>query len=658
LVSLRSLCLFGVLVLLALPAVAASDGQLSSADREHYKNAFLHFDRGNYRDAALHAARAKNQLPAKVVRWLLLTRSDSDADYQDAAEFFAENPDWPRQTSLQRAVERAMPLSTPDAEILAWFERRPPASVDGAMKLAGALLRAGREAEAQALVRETWRNGDFDRELERNFHDLYKRLLADEDHIARLDRLLWRENAGAARQQAKRLGSGYPQLAEARLALAQMSPGVDGAIRRVPKVLRDDAGLIYERARWRMRKERYDDVAEMLDPPDPDLPNAEAWWPVRRWLAEEALERGDLERAYRVASQHGISEGSKFAEAEWLAGWTALRFLKQPQRAYKHFTQLYYGSTSPISQGRGGYWAGEAARATGNEDWAKQWYEAAAEHGTTFYGQLAALRLSQRPSVTFEGAPRPSEEQRRAFAESEIVQVIRLLGELRQRDTQATFLYHLNELSVNAESYVLAAELAHDVGRPEIAVWLAKQARNDGILLTSELFPAPISPKTKSTEEALVLAIIRQESAFDTWAVSGAGARGLMQLMPATAKNVAKSLRLSFDKNSLNRDPDYNLRLGTAYLERLLDRYRGSHVLALAAYNAGPGRVSQWIRAHGDPREPGADPIDWIERIPFAETRNYVQRVLETLVVYRERLGTGHTDLPLGPATAELGQEQ
>ena len=650
----RLLCSLLVLAVLCSAPAGAEEVALSDKDREHYKNAFLHFNKQRLRDARLHAARAKEPLPAKVIQWLILTRKGANVDFDEAMAFFEANTDWPRRLTLRRAIERAMPWTWPDAKMLAWFEANPAVSVDGALRHIAALMRAGRKDAAIALARETWRNGDFDREQERVFRKHYRKHMTWDDHVARLDRLLRKGSTRTARRHAQRMGDGYPQLAQARLALAARKPGVDYAIRQVPASLRGDPGLAYERARWRLRKDRYDGVLEMLDA---QVADSEArptlWWPIRRWAVREAIARGDAKVAYRIASTHGLQDGLGFAEAEWLAGWTALSFLGQPKQAYKHFSHLYYGVSSPISRARGAYWAGEAASAMGNEDWSTRWYGIAATFGTTFYGQLAQTRLGHAVAVDAgpATAAQPSAAARAAFDQWELVRIVRLLGILRQDKHREVFIKHLGDLADGESDFMLVATLAKEQNRPDLAMRTAKQARSKDILLIDMLYPRPaLAAPAKAIEPALLLAVVRQESAFDSRAVSGAGARGMMQLMPATAKYVAKRLRLKYSRDRLTSDPAYNLRLGQAYLASLLTRYRGSHLLALAAYNAGPPAVGRWIRAYGDPRRDDVDPIEWIERVPFSETRNYVMRVLESLVVYRDLLGEEQAELPLAPS--------
>jgi len=637
----------------AAKPVQGAGALLTAADHKAYNAAFHELDRQRYKKARQHARKAKNRLPAKIIRWHEMTSDRPRADFDELARFLDENPDWPGRRALLRNAERSMPKDLPDARVLAWFEARPAVSPIGARRHAEALQRSGEFERATALIRKTWIEGDFASRDERAFRKGFAKLLRRADHLARLDRLLWQRKFRPAKRLARRLGKGHAALAEARMALARRSPGVDYAIRQVPKELKRDPGLVYERARWRQRKKRYDGVIELLDPPMPDAPHPKRWWPLRKWAARQAYMKGDLAVAYRIAAGHGLTQGLGFAEGEWLAGWLALHSLAQPEVAYRHFDRLHRGVRSPISLARGAYWAGEAARALEAGDaeagWqakAENWYLTAAKHGTTFYGQIAGRRLNQETVIETAAGPEPVPDAtaRAAFESREIVQVVRLLGELGEVELHERFLLRLKALAENAKDFVLVAELAQRQGRPDIAVRMAKEARTAGVVLFNELFPARRLPKTRSPEPALVLAVIRQESEFYSRAVSRAGARGLMQLMPGTARRVARQIKIGYSRKKLLSDPEYNLRLGRAYLADLTEQYDGSYILALAAYNAGPARANRWMKDFGDPRTPDVDPVDWIESIPFNETRNYVQRILESLVVYRRSLGVPPSD--------------
>lgn len=639
------------LLLTAIPAHARA-ASLSEADRTTYKAAFKEFGAKNYAKARLLTGNAADFLPGKVIDWLDLTRNDTEAEFDELARFIERNPDWPRGRTLRRNAERAMPADMPDAKLLAWFEERPPVTVDGALRYLHATERTGDRGRTVELLRDIWINFDFTREQEHGFRERYGKDLRLDDEIARLHRLLWKRSAKAARRQARRIGNDYVALAEARLLLAYRSRGVDRAVKRVPNSLRDDPGFIYDRARWRRRKGRYKGVVELLDPPRPEAPHPEFWWPLRHWAAREALDRKQHGVAYRLSSNHGFERGIGFAEAEWLAGWIALRFVKDPKTAYQHFVRLYEGVKTPVSRARGAYWAGEAAQAKNSTKWAKHWYRLAASHASTYYGQLAAQRLGQTREVVLPASSDSTPVEREAFENKELVRVVRLLGDLGEDQYQRIFLDRLRQTASSPSEFQLTAELALEAGRPDRALRTAKDARKVGIILPEQLYPLPNLPETRKLDPTLVLSVIRQESQFYTEAVSSSGARGLMQLMPATAKRVARKLKLRYRRNKLTANPAFNMRLGEAYLAQLLKRYKGSRLLALAAYNAGPRRVDRWIRNYGDPRKANVDEVDWAERIPFRETRNYVQRILEAVPIYGLRLADRRVDLPLDQATA------
>jgi len=654
-----------------LTALAAAPGALargdaggvllSPHDRAVYTVAFGQAKARQYRRAlALVQARgATDPTLTKVLRWLALsapapTRIFQVGNFEAIVAFQAANPDWPGQAALGLRAEEAMPETLPDAAVLAWFAARPPRTARGGARYAAALLRAGDQARATQVVRQTWIEGDFPPRDEAAFRKRYAKLLRRQDHLARLDRLLWDRRTRPARRMARRLGGGYPALAEARLRLARGRGGVDGAIRLVPAALRRDPGLIYERARWRKRRGRYDGVIELLDPPAPDMPHAARWWPLRDWAARQALLRGDVSVAYRMSAGHGPLSGAALAKAEWLAGWIALRFLDEPNTAYAHFERFLGTVATPVSIARGAYWAGEAASALETRDpagpWravARMWYAAAARHGTAFYGQVASLRQGRHPVFAQPPARTHTPTAWTAAAAGELARVARMLGEIGESDLQKRFLLRLRVLAETPGDYARVVELAISLGRPDLGLRAARAARGDGIILMDPLFPEMALPVSDGLEPALLLALIRQESGFYPAARSPSGARGLMQILPRTARQVARRLKVRFNRDRLISDPAFNLRLGRAYLREMLERFDGSYVLALAAYNAGPARVERWRAALGDPRDPEVDVLDWIESLPVDQTRNYVQRILEALAVYRDRLDMGAAALPV-----------
>jgi soluble lytic murein transglycosylase len=614
---------------------------LSKQDLVIYKKAFRAAARDRWTSANNLAAQASDPLGAKVIRWLDYSRPYNFSPLAEIVAFMDDNPDWPDQEKLAASAETALSNGADDEEVFAWFRWRDPVSRDGRLRLAQALLRAGETERAVPLIREAWVNDHFSARDLRRVYSWYRKHLRPEDHLARLDRLLWANQRRSARRLYRYVDKGHQELAQARQALRGFAGGVDAAIARVPKELRRDPGLMYERLRWRRRKGRTEAAREILfDAPD-QLGRPHLWWQEREIQIRKALSKGLIDEAYRLAKGHKQIGGADFIDAEWLAGWIALRFVKDPHAAYRHFARLHDAGTMPVTKARAGYWAGRAAEAEGDLEDAMHWYSLAARHPSAFYGQLAGTRVRSHDAPLLA---EPSEEGHPATLEGhELVAVVRLLAFLGENRLLRTFILRLGDLAKGSKDHDVIARLAESIGRPDLAITAAKRAARDGYVWVEHLFPTVHVPFAKADEElehALVLAVARQESGFHAKAKSHAGARGLMQLMPNTARLMARKLRIKYAKKPLTSNPAYNVTLGSTYLADLIRQYDGSYLLALGAYNAGPRNVQRWIRKNGDPRrDPNVDVVDWIESIPLSETRNYVQRVLEGLQVYRWRLG-------------------
>ncbi len=640
-VTMRRLRAFVPFLLAALLVGQAAPAEtLSTVDLIVYRAAFKAVDQGHWPEARRFAGLAKNPLPGKVIQWLDLTRPGPGRSFDEISKFMASSPDWPQQDKLQEMAEHNMPPDMSADAVLAWFKGRSPSTAYGAAALAQALTAKGRPDAATDLIRAAWRDDNFDNDAdELGFLAVFQSKLQPEDYIVRLDQMLWNHDEDGARQVMPLVDPGHRALAEARLALAKQEPTVAALVAAVPPALQRDAGLLYERAAALRRAGDYVGAAAVLDPPPTDVARPDLLWPELEDAARRAIARGDMSVGFRLAAGHGATQGTIFAEGEWLTGWIGLRFLDDYRESYDRFTGLYAGVTSPISKARGAYWAGRASEEMGDLATAQNWYRAAASNLTTYYGQLAAARIGSRDVLRFGPMPQPSAAERAAFDRRELVRVVRLLGQLGQSDRTRAFLQKMADDTQRPTALRMIAELGHELKRDDLGVMVAKTARSKGVDLIDYLYPLRAIPVGTGPEEAMVLAVIRQESAFDVKASSPAGALGLMQLMPPTAKHVAKGLKTRYKKDLLTNDANYNIRLGRSYLQELLDYYGQSYVLAIAAYNAGPDRVDSWIQQYGDPRENGTDVVDWIESIPFTETRNYVQRVLENLQVYRHRLG-------------------
>lgn len=615
-------------------------GSHAAASDKNERDLVAAAEREDWTAVRQYRDRGVEPLIAKYAAWLDYQRTSAKNGFTEITAFLTANPDWPRGQELRRNAEASIDETVPAEAVRDWFDRNPPISGVGALAHLDALLANGERERLAELTPRYWRQLNFDRPTENDLLKRHGEHLGKDDHRTRLDRLIWTQNHGAAQRMLRRVDPQTAALGRARIALLRRSAGVDSAIARVPENLRDAPELWFERLRWRRRKGKDDSARDILFELSGMRPQPQKWATESQILARRALADGHYSEAARLVKGHGLSAGAAFADSEFLAGWIQLSFLNAPNAAENHFATLYEGVRFPISRARGAFWKGRAAAARGEAKHAREWWQRAAEHPSTFYGQQALLSLgAQTPRFNFA---RPSDPVvRESFVSNELVVLVQRLHALGADASLRTFLLQLSGLAKNAEERLLVAQLAQEADRPREAVRAAKRANQlDNIIGAAgyPLWPLPKRDADTKLEDALVLSVIRQESGFDRNAISRAGARGMMQLLPATAQQVAKGLSEPYSRSRLLTDPGYNIRLGGGYLEQMLERFDGSPPLALAAYNAGPRRVVRWLRENGDPRTGNIDMLDWIETIPFSETRNYVQRVLESVPVYRHLL--------------------
>lgn len=626
----------------AAPAAAQS---LSAEEYAAARGALAAARGGDWVRASGLAAAVPDPAVARLALWSAVTRSETAASFEEITRFLRDNPEWPQPKLMRQRAEEAITDFTAADDVVAWFDANPPATGRGHRRYADALRSLGRTADAIAVARKGWVEKDFPENDEAALYVGFWDVLTIEDHARRLDRLLWQGQLSAAQRIVERTDPDTQALAQARIALRRQQTTPSAALASVPEPLRADPGLTYEIARFHRKEGDAAEARRLLAGLTTDPRAAGKVWDEREILAREAIGRGEPREAYAVTRPHGLTDGSDYVDAEWMAGWIALRFMDEPETAFGHFTTLFDNVRYPVSRARGAYWAGRAALAMDRGRDGKSWYKRAAEQPAVFYGQIAHAELSPNERLTLPRDPYPSDDDRARFDAHPAVQAARVLAGLGADDAELRiFFTELVQIRDTPEWRQLIAAMAQEVGRPDLAVFVARRALRDGHLLVGSGFPVIALPQTVAAdgqpiEDALVLAVIRQESAFDTGAISSAGARGLMQLMPGTARQVASRLHVGYAPRRLTDSPDYNVQLGQAYLGSLLNRFGGSYVLALAAYNAGPGRANQWLNENGDPRRDAVEAIDWIERIPFSETRNYVQRTLENVQVYRVVLG-------------------
>ncbi len=634
-------------LLLSTSAPAASP----EATRAYYAARLAENAAGRYTTLALSplANVPTDTLLNTVVQWDRLRRDSYRASFAELSDFLRTHRGWPQEVVLRRRAEKAIDVATPFADRRAYFAALPPVTAAAKFRLAEALLVARQGDAAVALARDAYDSAGLDAPTEAELIATFGPQLTPADHLSRLDRLLWSNQVTAAARVLPRVPADRLAWGIARLALQTGGPNADAARARLPAALANEPGITFDRVQWLRRSGQQADARAVMAAAAyaPGLiVEPEAWLKLRVGLARDALKAGDAPQAYALAANHAafalgrpltersLGERAAYIDAEWVAGWTALRRLNRASDALEHFAAVRAAALTPVSQARGDYWSGRAADAAGLKADAERYYAEAARHPDYFYGQLAHERLG-RSLVLPAGEPAPVAPPVRArFAADELVRATQALGSLGERDRQTLFMRALVERADTPEQARLVADLAVTIARPDLGVLIGKAARSEGELsLLEAAYPQLTLPVELNPDWTMIHAIARPESQFDRAAVSAATARGLMQLGPATAAEQAAKLGLPYSTARLTDDPVFNVTLGASYFKRLRTNM-GSAVLAVAAYNAGAGNVHKFVVANGDPRLPGVDMIDWIEAIPFLETRTYVQRVLENAVMY------------------------
>ena len=617
---------------------------LNQKDFERAKRIFSLVKEKKYITAYKSSLKLKDKDLKVFVKWLYLMRSSNNASFNDYQVFIKKQPEYPRIGRLQYLAEQKIILkNTTPKSVINWFDQFPPVSGMGKLKLAEAYLQQNKTANIRDLIREGWVDAALNRGQLKFYRKKFKKFLSEEDYIKRAEYLSWERKYWDLKRLLVYLPKDYRALYNARQILMSNSYGVDNAISKVPTVFKNDIGLQYDRLRWRNRRGRLESSLQILyensNKSEDELIRADLWWKQRESIVRSLLYKKRYKTAYKIASEHSLTSGAEFAEAEWLSGWIAHSFLKSQEYAINHFLNFYDNVSYPISLSRGAYWLGKSYKALGNEKTADDYFKQGSKYLTTYYGQLSLMEIEDQAKIKLEDDAFYTKEYEKKFFNNDLIKIIRILKELDQTKYSKDLIKHLALINVDEGSEVLAAKLAVDVERYDYAIQISKKASYEKRFYLKYNYPIITTPrkinnKTMPPSE-FILAIIRQESEFDRKAYSYAGARGMMQLMKYTAKLVAKQAKLPYSISGLTRDPEYNIKLGTYYFDSLLNDYGGVYPFAIAAYNAGPNRVKTWRRVNGDPSKDQISFIDWIEMIRFKETRNYVQRVLENVNVYK-----------------------
>ena len=627
------------------PLATAATSSTSKTDTDTLEQVIEFVRKGKSADATQVASTLDDPVARKLAEWIILRSDDNGAASERYKKFLAENPSWPSQTMLRRRGESALwDDKRDDTNVMAFFGSDQPISAKGKFVLARAMLARGDRKTAERLARDAWRNDSMSSDTEETALDQFGSLLNAGDYKARMDMLLYSgDNAESGMRAAKRLGAGHVALAKARIALNRKGVNVKALLDAVPKDLHGDPLYIFSRVQYLRRNENFTEAAQLIQnaPRDPArLVNPDEWWIERRLLARKLLDTGEPRAAYGVARDAALPARDIYkTEQEFTAGWIALRFLNDPNLASQHFARIGVGSVNPTALARAGYWQGRAAEAAGRAQDARAAYEQAAQQSTSYYGQLARGKL-KLPQLALNDIPGRS----RGGERLEIVRAIELLYALDEREVAIPMLSELGERA-DMDALLALCELAQRNNDARGLLLVGKAALNRGLPFDQYAYPVIGIPPYKElgpeVEKALVFAIARQESAFHPTIVSPAKAYGLMQVTAGAGKFVTKKYGATFDLAKLKTDPSYNAMLGAAELGGLIDDYRGSYIMTFAGYNAGRGSVRKWVERYGDPRDPKVDAVDWVEQIPFAETRNYVQRIMENVQVYRARFGGG-----------------
>jgi len=626
-------------------AVAAT-AATSAADASVLENVIELVRKRRPGEATQAADTISDPVARKLAEWVILRSDDNGASVERYRAFIRGNPSWPSQSFLRRRAEAALwDDHRDDAAVLAYFDSETPTTGKGKLALARAMLGRGDRRTAEQLVRDAWLNDTMSEANETTAMEMFGALITPGDHKARMDSFLYGNDLGPGLRAAKRLGAAQMALARARIAVDKKAANGAALLAAVPAELHHDPGYLFSKIQLLRRDEKIADAGRLMltVPRDPRrLYNLDEWWVERRLLARKLIDIGDYRMAYLVARDAATpTRGIYKTEHEFTAGWIALRFLHDPATAAQHFARIGTDTTNPTALARAGYWQGRAAEAAGRTQEARNAYSAAAAHSTSYYGQLSRAKLGL-PQLELNGPP----SSRGGNVERlEVVRAVQLLYEIEEGELAIPIFADIGE-NGDVDALVGLGEVAARNNDARALLIVGKAALNRGLPFDHFAYPVngipqfrPIGPEV---ERAVIYAIARQESGFNQAVVSPAQAYGLMQVTPDAGKYVCRRHGCTFDLQRLKTDPVYNAALGAAELGGLIDDYRGSYILTFAGYNAGRGSVRKWVERYGDPRDPKVDAVDWVELIPFSETRNYVQRIIENLQVYRARFGGSH----------------
>ncbi len=614
---------------------------MTQEEAEHTRSAFLFSGRQQWKDAILHAKSSNSYVLQTLVDWQYLLDADSGADFFAINQFLTEHPDWPERRKLQIRAEIELAKTDMKSEdAIDWLTANPPITGIGKLTLANALQQGGKTeaGKIESIIRDAWIGGDFSDEQEKSLLAKYSGIIRQEDDISRANRLAWEGKYSAIERMSSRLSKKRMDLYAVRFAIQNDKKNANKLIAKLSPDLRNDVGLFYDRLLYAYKKDKDAEVWKLLLSAPHKIPYPEKWWKIREAKIHEAISDGNMALAFRLLANHGQEEKQEFmqgfADASWLTGRLLLTYKKQPNEAFQIFQKMFKAVKYPVSKARASYWAGRALRQAGDLEEAKKWFNIASSYPTTFYGQLASAVYHGTAPLRIPAPPVISDEVRAEFSARSLVKAVKLCISFNEFALAGKLINHLVTDADDESEALLASELGVDAGKIYLSVRGSKKALQNNVVSIFAGYPRIKTSDNLAIPRSLALAITRQESEFDNLAKSPAGALGMMQLLPSTAAEVARKNDMEYNPQKLY-EADYNMHLGSLYIKRMMDNYNGSLIMAVAAYNAGMGNVYKWVKKFGKPAKNIDGAVDWIENIPFAETRNYVQRVLENLQVYR-----------------------
>ena len=627
--------LFSILVIYFKPLYAQENYTevLSDTSLKNFQSAIKEGNRKKWANTLKYLPKIDNAIAKKIIIWRWLTANDGISSVTDLKEFYINNKYWPKKKIIQKKIEYKDSINNLKNTIL-WFQENPPLSGMAKVRLSEVLIKNKFKEEGSWLLKDVWINHTFSYSEEKYILKRFKKIIITSDHTKRIEKLIWNKQWGSANRQLKRVTSDIKLFSIAKIKLSRRRGNVDKAIKNVPKNLLNEESLVYERIKWRRRARLEKPSLELLLAYNNDYSYSKKWWQEVNYHSRKQLSYGNNKTALEILKKYNSKSKKYLSGAQWLTGWLSLTFEKDPKTAYEYFTKMFVEVVTPISKARSSYWAGKSAKTLGDKKGSQIWYERAAAFPATFYGQLALRELNKdlfMPKINTNY----SEEKFIAYTNQELAQALIILLQSKEKKLARYFAMHLVSQAKNTKDIIILSKILRDFEKISLSIFVGKKAIYNNIYIPSLNFPLPNINLLNTIKNNSVipipvtLAITRQESAFDISARSRVGARGLMQVMPRTARVTAKKNNHKYIRKYLTTKPSYNIKIGSFYFREMLERFDGSYVLALAAYNAGPSRVNRWLKTIGDPRKNEIDQVTWMELIPISETRNYVQRVIE-----------------------------